>query len=69
MKKACIILTTALLANAVVEGAGGGAGGGTGSKCDEPELQQFSAEYEVCHSRALQKLKSAAAGAASSSGR
>ena len=61
MKKACIILTTALLANAVVEGAG--------SKCDEPELQQFSAEYEVCHSRALQKLKSAAAGAASSSGR
>ena len=65
MKKACIILTTALLANAVVEGAGGGAG----SKCDEPELQQFSAEYEVCHSRALQKLKSAAAGAASSSGR
>ena len=61
MKKACIILTTALLANAVVEGAG--------PKCDEPELQQFSAEYEVCHSRALQKLKSAAAGAASSSGR
>ena len=67
MKKACIILTTALLANAVVEGAGAVAE--AGSKCDEPELQQFSAEYEVCHSRALQKLRSAAAGAASSSGR
>ena len=52
--------TAALLANAVVEGAG--------SKCDDTELQRFSAEYEVCHSRALQKLKSSTAGATSSSG-
>ena len=59
MRKACILLTTALLANAVVEGAR--------SKCEEKELQQFSAEYEVCHNRALQKLKSATASAASSS--
>ena len=64
MKVACIIVATAaLLANAivVVEGAGS-------SKCDETELQRFSAEYEVCHSRALQKLKSTTAGASSTGG-
>ena len=63
MKKTCIIVATAaLLANAiVVEGAGS-------SKCDDSELQRFSAEYEVCHSRALQKLKSTTAGASSTGG-
>ena len=61
MKVACILVATAaLLANAVVEGAG--------SKCDDTELQRFSAEYEVCHSRALQKLKSTTAGASSTGG-
>ena len=65
MKRAsCVLLATAtaLLASAVVvvEGAR--------PKCDESELRQFSAEYEVCHGRALQKLKSTAGASSSSSG-
>ena len=63
MKSACITLMAAMALVAtvnVVEGAR--------PKCDERELRQFSAEYEVCHSGALQKLKSATAGASSPGG-
>ena len=65
MRTACITRMTAMalvatVAVAAVEGAR--------PKCDERELRQFSAEYEVCHSGALQKLKSATAGASSPGG-
>ena len=65
MKSACITLMAAMPLLATVNVA---AVEGARPKCDERELRQFSAEYEVCHSGALQKLKSATAGASSPGG-
>ena len=36
------------------------AAAGAKSRCSEAELEQFAAEYEVCHSRALQRLQATA---------
>ena len=63
MKSACITLMAAMALMATVAAVEGAR-----PKCDERELRQFSAEYEVCHSGAFQKLKSATAGASSPAG-
>ena len=54
MQKARTAAAAVLLAVAAVAAAG------AESRCSEAELEQFAAEYEVCHSRALQRLQTTA---------